>query len=300
MTPGRLLSLTAFYCVLCLAAFPAAAQFDLNRLFDTAKKVTEVAKSTGEATREFTQDEEIALGEGISASFLGAAPLHPDERLQRYVNRVGRWLASQTERSDLPWTFGVLDTETVNAFAMPGGNVFVSYGLLRRLGSEAELAGVLAHEIAHVLKKHQLTAIESNAGGNVFQMIGETVVSERLARTRAGAAGLNNQLASAGVGFVKDGLFLRPLDRSLEFEADRAAVVIAARAGYDPYGLVAVLQMLQSLKDEDSGISLFKTHPQPSDRIAELEKMAPAVLDRFAAQPQVEVRFRQIVSAKSP
>ena len=300
MTPGRLLSLSMFFSALCILASPAAAQFDLNRLFDTAKKITEVAKSTGEATREFTQEEEIALGEGISASFLGAAPLHPDEKLQRYVNRVGRWLASQTERSDLPWTFGVLDTETVNAFAMPGGNVFVSYGLLRRLGNEAELAGVLAHEIAHVLKKHQLTAIQSNAGGNVFQMIGETVVSERLARTRAGSSGLGNQLASAGVGFVKDGLFLRPLDRSLEFEADRAGVVIAARAGYDPYGMVSVLQTLQSLKDEDSGISLFKTHPQPSDRIAELEKMAPTVLDRFAAQPQVEGRFRQVVPIKSP
>jgi predicted Zn-dependent protease len=300
MKPARLLSLPVFFSVLCIAAFPAAAQFDLNRLFDTAKKVTEVAKSTGEATREFTQEEEIALGEGISSSFLGAAPLHPDEKLQRYVNRVGRWLASQTERSDLPWTFGVLDTETVNAFAMPGGNVFVSYGLLRRLRNEAELAGVLAHEIAHVLKKHQLTAIQSNAGGNVFQMIGETVVSDRLARTRAGSYGFSNQLASAGVSLVKDGFFLRPLDRSLEFEADRAGVVIATRAGYDPYGLVSVLQMLQSLKDEDSGISLFKTHPQPSDRIAELEKMAPAVLDRFAGQPQVEGRFRRVVPIKSP
>lgn len=102
------------------------------------------------------------------------------------------------------------------------------------------------------------------------------------------------------MSLVKDGFFLRPLDRSLEFEADRAGVVIAARAGYDPYGLVSVLQMLQSLKDEDSGISLFKTHPQPLDRIAELEKMAPAVLDRFAEQPQVEGRFRQNVPAKNP
>jgi predicted Zn-dependent protease len=299
MIPRRLPGLRVMLGALCIAAFPAAAQIDLNRLFDTAKKITEAAKTTGEATREFTEDEEIALGEGISSSFLGAAPLHPDEKLQRYVNRVGRWLASQTERPDLPWTFGVLDTETVNAFAMPGGSVFVSYGLLKRLGNEAELAGVLAHEIAHVLKKHQLTAIQSNAGGNVFQMIGETVVSERLARTRAGASGLNNQLASAGVGFVKDGLFLRPLDRSLEFDADRAGVVIAARAGYDPYGLVAVLQTLQSLKDGDAGISLFKTHPQPSDRIAELEKMVGA-LDRYAGQPQVEARFRQVVQAKSP
>ncbi len=289
------IGLAAF--VLCFAC-GAQAQLNLNKLFDTVKKATDSAKSASDASRDFTQDEEIALGDGICASFLGAAPLLDNEDAQRYVNRVGRWLASQTERADLPWTFGVLDTETINAFALPGGTVFISSGLLRRLHNESELAGVLSHEIAHVVRKHQLNAIQANAGASVFQSIGESVAGDRLARTRVGSTGLSNQIASSGVALVKDGVFLRPLDRSLEFEADRAGVVIAARAGYDPYGLVAALQTLQSVKGDDGGMSLFKTHPPPAERIAELEKMGPAVLDRYAGQPQVEIRFRQTLFAK--
>jgi beta-barrel assembly-enhancing protease len=278
---------------------PAHAQlFDFNKIIDTAKKVTETAKSANEATREFSQEDEIALGEGICTSFLGAAPLYADEKVQKYVNRVGRWLASQTERADLPWTFGVIDTETINAFAMPGGSVFVSSGLLKRLNSESELAGVLAHEIAHVLKRHQLNAIQSNAGGNLLSSLGKEAASQAIGRRGGDAYGLKTQLATAGVEAVKNGVFLRPLDRSMEYEADRLGVVIAARAGYDPYGLVAVLQMLQSVKDEDAGISMFKTHPSPSDRIAELEKMGPEVLDRYSGQAQVQGRFKQMVGVK--
>ena len=93
----------------------------------------EIAPKIQEATKEYTVEEEVALGEGIASGFLGAIRLHPDERLQRYVNRVGRWLASQTERPDLPWAFGVIDTDTINAFAMPGGTVVVSHGLVKRL-----------------------------------------------------------------------------------------------------------------------------------------------------------------------
>ena len=94
--------------------------------------------------KDLTQDEEIALGEQLTAGFLGASPLHPDASLQRYVNRVGKWLALHSDRPDLPWTFAVIDTETINAFAMPGGDVIVSSGLLKRLSSESELAGVLS------------------------------------------------------------------------------------------------------------------------------------------------------------
>ena len=87
-----------------------------------------------------------------------------NEALQRYVNRVGRWLTLHTERPGLPWHFGVLDHPNVNAFAAPGGYIFVTRGLVEKMHSEAELAGVLAHEIAHVLRKHHLNAIQKAAG----------------------------------------------------------------------------------------------------------------------------------------
>ena len=285
------------FAVLALAAFGAQAQFDLGRILDTAKKLGTAAESAKTATKEFTQDEEIQLGEGVSAGLLGAMPLQADERLQRYVNHVGRWIASQSERSDLPWSFGVIDTESINAFAMPGGTVMISHGLVKRLKSESELAGVLAHEIAHVVRKHQLKAIQSNAGSDFLAAVGKEVAADRIGRRGGDAFGLKNQLAQSGIDLVKNGVFLRPLDRSLEYEADRVGVVLAARAGYDPYGLVAVLQMLQSMKPDD-GFSVFTTHPVPADRIAELEKIVPTVLEKYAGQSQVEGRFRQSVGGK--
>jgi predicted Zn-dependent protease len=280
------------------AAAPAHAQLDIGRIIDLGRKAVEIAPKVQEATKEYTVEEEVALGEGISAGFLGAIRLHPDERLQRYVNRVGRWLASQTERADLPWTFGVIDTEVINAFAMPGGTVVVSHGLVKRLTSEAELAGVLAHEIAHVLKRHQLSAIQSDAGWGAAAQGAKAVAADQIGRRGGDVLGLKSQLANAGVDLVKDGLFLRPLDRRMEYEADRLGVVVAARGGYDPYGFVAVLTMLAQVKPDESGASItFSTHPAPADRLAELEKVMPE-LEKYARQPQVEGRFRQTVGAK--
>lgn len=285
---------------LLAAILPAQAQmFDLGRALDLGKKALDTGKKLQEANREYTNEEEVALGEGVTSGFLGAAPLHRNGELQRYVNRVGRWLAIHTERPDLPWTFGVLDTETINAFAMPGGTVLVSYGLVRKLQNESELAGVLAHEIAHVVKRHQLQAIQSGAGTDALAGIGKELAAQRIGRSGGDVLGLKSQLASAGVDLVKNGFFVKPLDRSMEYEADRLGVVIAARGGYDPYGLVAVLSMLSTVKAEESGVSLlFTTHPAPGERIAELEKFVPTVLERYSNLPQVEGRFKQMVSGR--
>src|SRR5690606_26282584 len=106
---------------------------------------------------------EVDIGKGVAANLLGAAPLVKDEKLQAYVNRLGWWLVQHTERTDLVWHFGVLDTDSLNAFAAPGGYVFITRGLLLNMRNEAELAGVLAHEIAHVLQRHHLAAIQKNA-----------------------------------------------------------------------------------------------------------------------------------------
>jgi predicted Zn-dependent protease len=269
-----------------------AIDFNIGKIIDMGKKAVE----NKEAFKEFTQDDEIAIGDAATASFLGASPLHGDANLQRYVNRVGKWLALHSDRPDLPWTFSVIDTETINAFALPGGSILVSSGLLKRLGSEAELAGVLAHEIAHVVKKHQITAIQSAARGNLAKSIGTEIASDRIG-ARGGVAGQAlKPFALNLVGdLIKDGFFLRPLDRGLEYEADQLAVVIATRSGYDPYGLVGALQMLAQYKGDADAASVFSTHPAPSERLAELEKFAPA-MERYARQPQLlEARYRQNV-----
>ncbi len=278
-------------------SFSASAQFggfNLNKLIDKGAKVFE-------ATKDITEAEEINMGDGIAAMILGASPLHADQNLQRYVNRVGRWVATQSSRPDLPWAFGVLDTPTVNAFALPGGKVFVSIGLVKRLTNESELAGVLAHEIAHVMQKHQVQAIQSSRKAAVGQAILQEQASERIARTSAGQNALTGALSNAAAGeaieFVKNGAFLRPLDKALEYEADRIGATLAARAGYDPYGLVSAIQILSGLKFEDSGVSLMmSTHPTPNDRLIELEQFS-STLDKYSTQPQVENRFVKIVGA---
>jgi predicted Zn-dependent protease len=96
------------------------------------------------------------------------------------------------------------------------------------------------------------------------------------------------------VDLAKDGFLLRPLDRAMEYEADRLGIVLAARAGYDPYGLVAVLQTLSQMKSDGSGGSVFDTHPAPTDRLADIEGFIPA-LDRYASHPQLEGRYKQAV-----
>jgi beta-barrel assembly-enhancing protease len=262
--------------VLAFAA-PVHAQFrlpnvDLNRMVDKVKQV-------GKATMEIKEPEEIEIGHDLAARLLGAAPLTPNAPLQRYVNQVGRWIASQTERPDLPWRFGVLDAPQVNAFAVPGGTVFVTRGLVERMASEAELAGVLAHEVAHVLKKHHLKAIQKSAQTG---LAGEALGSAL--RDRAGPE--RDKLIAFGTE-----MYSRGLDKTDELEADRLGVVIAARAGYDAYGLPAVLQTLQAMNAKDSALALmFKTHPSPAERLAALDKLQP-MLDAHAAQPQLVERF---------
>ena len=285
-----------FLAALLLAATGAQAQFggfDIGKALDIGKKVVKGAESS----REISEEQEIAIGEAATAAFLGASPLHRDANLQRYVNRVGRWLALHSDRPDLPWTFGVLDTETINAFALPGGSVVISSGLLKRLGSESELAGVLAHEIAHVVKRHQVQAIQSSAKSELWSGLGKDLAGEAISRRGGGALAQQGKNIAAGLvaDLIKDGFFLRPLDRSMEEEADRLAVVIATRSGYDPYGLAAALSMLAQYKGDADAASVFSTHPPAAERLDKLEPVLARV-DRYASQPQNQQRYRQVVA----
>jgi predicted Zn-dependent protease len=285
---------------LAFAAAPAVA-IDFGKILDVGRQAVQGAQGSPMA-KEFSQEDEIGLGEALTASFLGASPLHPDASLQRYVNRVGKWVALHSDRADLPWTFAVIDTETINAFAMPGGSVIVSSGLLKRLNNEAELAGVLAHEIAHVVKRHQLQAIQSGMQADFWKSVGTSVAADRV-KIGGGAVGsavgsmAKPYLLDAAGNLIKDGFFLRPLDRSMEEEADQLAVVIATRSGYDPYGLAAALSMLAQYKGDADAASVFSTHPPASDRLVKLEPVL-ARMDRYASNPQNQQRYRQAVGLR--
>jgi len=228
-----------------------------------------------------TQAEEIEIGDGVAETLLGARPLLDDPELQRYVNAVGMWVARQSERPDLPWHFGVNDSDHINAFAAPGGYIIVTKGMMKQLRNEAELAGVLGHEVAHVTQKHHLKALRKAALVNLLSA----------GASAATAESRHAELVQKLSGPTKE-LYARGLDKADEFEADRMGVVLSARAGYDPYGLPAVLTTLASADPSDNFLTLLtKTHPLPQVR---LDSFAPglATLESVTG-PQNMTRFQQ-------
>ena len=141
----------ALVIALCLASQPLFAQWDL---------VTKGARMARALTRDFTVEEEVALGRVVAARVLATYPLADDDKLQKYVTLVGKTVALQSSRPDLDWHFAVIETDMVNAFSCPGGYVFITTGAMAQIGSEAELAVVLGHEIAHATEKHILKEIK--------------------------------------------------------------------------------------------------------------------------------------------
>ena len=269
--------------VLALISGSASAANPFEQELFNALKQGVQEKVTGKSA--VSVEEETAIGRQIAGNLLGAAPLVKDAKLQKYVNNVGRWVADQSERPELAWHFGVIESNDVNAFAAPGGYVFVTKGLLARMKSEAELAGVLAHEMSHVLRKHYLAAIKKGARtGLLAEFAGEALKS-------GGADPAFNKLVSAGTE-----VYARGLDKNDEFEADRMAVAIATRGGYDPYGLPAVLQTLQGMNAQDSSLALlFKTHPALNERLSLLDRLMSEEFDDFENQPDLAARFMGVM-----
>lgn len=243
-----------------------------------------------------SDEEELAIGRTASGQLLAERPVLDDPVLQQYVNRVGTWLALHSERAELDWHFAVLDSDDINAWAAPGGYVYVTRGMVDLMESEAELAGVLAHEIVHVLDRHHLRAIRKQAGLSGVMKLG--MVAYQASQAGEGGAGVDaDEMAmmkkveeSAGA------LYARGLSRGDEMDADRKGMVIAARAGYDPWALVVVLQRIQSLKADSSALTtFFRTHPNTGDRI---EAMEPVLAGSSLADVQgatLEKRFHQHV-----
>ncbi len=262
-------------CV-CLFSVAQAHGFDFQQELNNAQKLRDELQAKQVAVQtplktlgitDYSEPEEIAIGRQISGNLLGAAPLVKDAALQRYVNKVGHWVASQSERAELTWHFGVIESSDINAFAAPGGYIFITRGLYQMLANEGELAGVLGHEIAHVLRRHHLKILQQS---NLLDL-GSKAVSQQI--------GGNEKIATLICSGAE--IMSRGLDKDAEFEADRIGVVLTARAGYDGYTLTQVLQQIgHTTASDDSVALLFKTHPHPDAR---LEKLAQAMDSRFDA-----------------
>ena len=270
--------LIVFSLSLTTGSMPAQAfDFDkfktrLDKLKKKTEKLKEQKKSLDLATGNVKQKDEIEIGRNVISGLLGGAPLVDNKILQRYVNKVGMWIAQHSSRPDLPWTFGVIDSPHVNAFAAPGGYIVLTMGLYELLENESQLAGVLAHEISHVIEKHHLDAIRDSTKA---ELLGELAVRATDRKHREKMA----KLVNAGVQ-----IYARGLDQRYEFGSDRMGVVLAARSGYDPYALMDVLATLNSISPNEQEMAVFlNTHPPLTDRLSVLEK----AMDRHMARVRV-------------
>lgn len=255
-----------------------------------AAQGTDLMSLLTQSVENIDESKEIEIGRQLAAVLLGSKPLHPDMKLQRYVNQLGRWISLQSERPDLPWTFVVLDDNGYNAFAAPGGYVFVTKGLIDRCADESELAGILAHEITHVTERHHLQAMRKTAQSGVFTQILASQI-----KTNAVGNLVASQLFALGRN-----LYARGLDQGDEFQADRYGVALAARSGFDPYGLPAALQVLRAAAPGNPMFTLaLATHPPAEQRLDQLQQAMGDRLDGFSGAGPVTIAQRLGSSAGS-
>jgi beta-barrel assembly-enhancing protease len=228
-------------------------------------------------------EKEAEIGFGIAAVLAGRFALTTDDGLLEYVNLVGRTVAEQSpRRQEVAFRFGVLETDDVNAFAAPGGFILITRGALAAMEDEAMLAGVLAHEIAHVDQKHVLEEIRRSS----------VVQSARDEGMLTGA--LLNQISELGGSLLFTGL-----SRSDEMEADSLALIYAAAAGYRPDGLARFLERLYGAGSGDGRLrELTATHPSMGDRLAALRRQLQAAGVEAAGGVTGDDRFRARVGAR--
>jgi beta-barrel assembly-enhancing protease len=252
-----------FFLLLCLPVLASANLFkSLEKLADPESKESRIfsgARQVAASSSEIDYPTERTIGESLALEGMQryGKPVN-NAALQKYVNLVGNAVASSSTRSTIPYQFAVIDSPLQNAFACPGGIIFISRALLALVENEAELAGVLAHEIEHVGHKHALGTIR-----RAQFLQGATTISA------ASMKGEKGKQYTSMIGDLQGVLFEKGLDRNLEFEADLAGMAAAYRAGYNPAAFLNVLKKLQAIeaKSEKKG-SWFSTHPPLEERIA--------------------------------
>ncbi len=222
--------------------------------------------------------EEQQFGQNMSAILLGTRGLHQSESLNHYVNKVGMWLALNSAKPDLPWKFGVIDSSAINAFAAPGGYVFVTSGMLLQLENEAQLAAILAHEIIHVVEQHHLIALQSNT---YSQAATETLfISAQAYQGNVEASAKDKEYTQwlKKISGAAQDLYSKGLEREDEFQADKYGIRLLAKSGYDPFAFIDNLQLLQGISPDDSSLALmYKTHPTPSQRLQAISSQIEAL-----------------------
>jgi len=285
----------------------AAAALGSCKLELTPDGMAKAYRGIKEARKDLTPENEYYVGRAVATNILARGNYkYRDaqgfqsgklEGMTAYVNAVGSVIANASlsvvheDDREAPlagWHFVVLEDKTINAFAAPGGYVFVTSGAIEKAGSEDELAAILAHEVAHVRRGHALGSIKKSRFSGVFKEMLDSSV-----QLDAAALGKLTEVFDGAMDDMTDSLLVKGYSRDTEFEADKVGLEIMIKAGYDPKAFVTYLNKLKATQATGSG-GFSATHPKATDRIAKLEaqvKKAPAI----TVPPARVARFKAVV-----
>jgi len=234
----------------------------------TAQSITKSTTAVSKSIEEFTPEQEYYIGRSVAAVILNKYPPYTNQPANEYLNLLGQTLAQVSEMPEIfrGYRFLVLNSNEINAFATPGGHIFITKGLLRCCRNEDAVAAILAHEIGHIQLKHGIQAIKKARITDALN----TVATESV---RVLAPEEVDKFTETFGGAIADitNMIQNGYSRSFEYAADDAAQTILRRLGYDPNGLVEMLMVMEkNLKPGEAGFA--KTHPAPQDRIDEIQR----------------------------
>jgi predicted Zn-dependent protease len=241
-----------------------------------------------------SQQQEVQMGQEYATQINAQLPIVQDPELNRYINVLGDSIARLTSRADLDWHFFIVDSKEVNAFAVPGGFVYVNRGLIERTDRMDEVAGVLGHEIGHVLRRHTVKQMEKAQGANIGVTLACVLTSI-----------CNSQVAGAAINIAGGAVFAR-FSRQDEAEADQEGFNNVVRAGISPVGMVTMFQkLLDERKSRPAGVEAwFLTHPLEEDRItaiqARINQIPPATLARLGTDTRNFHTFKARLQSLPP
>ncbi|MDY0092341.1 MAG: M48 family metalloprotease [Candidatus Vecturithrix sp.] len=261
--------LLAFILLLSGCAGSGPGGIDIIKTVQTIEKVAQ-------SFQDISPEQEYYLGRAFGATVAGQYAVYDHPETTAYLNLLGQTLA---QASDRPETFGgyhfaILDSDEINAFAAPGGLIFVTRGILRCAQNEDALAAVLAHEIGHVQHKHGLQAIKESRVSSVLTSLALEEVQARTSGTVSSLTSLfQDSITDMTTTIIHNGY-----SRAFEREADKAAITIMTRVGYDPNGLVDMLRIMET-RLNPSGLDFARTHPSPSNRIKDIQKIIGSYIE---------------------
>ena len=227
-----------------------------------------------------SDEDEIIIGRNVAARVISRFGIDNNPEATYYINLLGTTLAQRSNRPDIAYHFAILDTNDVNAYACPGGFIFITRGVLRTVKDEAELAAVLAHEIAHVTERHIIKALQKSE----MMKVGAQVAADALSN---GGPLFDNMINTA-----TDSLF-KGLKKGDEYDADKQAIIYLSHTGYDYPAMFDVLSLLERQQKAGKAKILSQTHPTPANRIKNLRKAEREIKLEEPTSIRLQARFKQ-------